>query len=212
MTDEPMTDTPPATTTSPPVKPGWQTTEFWFSTAAVALTALFASGALTNSVALAIAGMAATVLTALGYKVSRTMVKVAGALLLVLVIGGAALTTACATARPRATAGYGALLDCTAPARAPVVHDLGVALQDYARRYISGDGKTIDLAKLKADALALKGEVLGSCGLVTALAILATPKAEAARSLLAEPGPEQWREALEVVRAELGVGAVRAAG
>ena len=58
-----------------PVKPGWQTTEFWLSLAATLLSALFAAGVLTNSTALAIAGIAATILTALGYTVSRALVK-----------------------------------------------------------------------------------------------------------------------------------------
>lgn len=64
-----------ATDLTPPLKPGYKTTEFWFSLAATLLTAAFASGALTNSTALAIAGMAASILTALGYAVSRAMVK-----------------------------------------------------------------------------------------------------------------------------------------
>lgn len=66
-----MADETPTT----PAKPGYKTTEFWLKLAALLLTAVFASGALTNSTALAIAGIAATVLTALGYTVSRTMVK-----------------------------------------------------------------------------------------------------------------------------------------
>lgn len=57
------------------MKPGWKTSEFWLSTAAKLLTVLFASGALTNNVALQIAGIAASVLTALGYTVARTMLK-----------------------------------------------------------------------------------------------------------------------------------------
>jgi len=56
-------------------KPGYKTTEFWLKLAALALTAMYASGALTNSVALAIAGIAASILGALGYTVSRTLVK-----------------------------------------------------------------------------------------------------------------------------------------
>lgn len=60
----------------PPVKPGWQTTEFWERLAAVALTVMFASGILTgHDTALAIAGMAATILGSLGYTVGRSMVK-----------------------------------------------------------------------------------------------------------------------------------------
>lgn len=61
-----------------PVKPGYQTTEFWLHLAAVMLSALFASGALTNDRVLAIAGLAASVLTALGYGVQRSAIKRAG--------------------------------------------------------------------------------------------------------------------------------------
>lgn len=56
-------------------KPGWKTSEFALSIVAIALTTVYASGALTNSTALAIAGVIATVLTKLGYTVSRTIVK-----------------------------------------------------------------------------------------------------------------------------------------
>lgn len=56
-------------------KPGYKTTEFWLKLAALLLTAMYASGALTNSTALAIAGIAATILGSLGYTVSRTLVK-----------------------------------------------------------------------------------------------------------------------------------------
>jgi len=58
-------------------KPGWKTTEFWLSLSAVLLSALYASGAMTNSTMLAVAGVAASVLTALGYAVSRGMAKAA---------------------------------------------------------------------------------------------------------------------------------------
>ena len=56
-------------------KPGYRTTEFWLGAAAMLLTAMYASGAVTNSTALSIAGIAATILGALGYTVSRTLVK-----------------------------------------------------------------------------------------------------------------------------------------
>lgn len=62
-------------TDSVAVKPGWKTSEFWFKFAAITLSATFASGALTNNTALAIAGIAASMLGALGYTVSRTLVK-----------------------------------------------------------------------------------------------------------------------------------------
>lgn len=58
--------------------PGYKTTEFWLKLAAIVLTALFASGAIpTTGTAAMIAAIAATVLGALGYTVSRTIVKTA---------------------------------------------------------------------------------------------------------------------------------------
>lgn len=58
------------------VKPGFKTTEFWFTTAASILGLLFASGVLGNGTLWEqIAGIAATVLSGLGYTVSRTLVK-----------------------------------------------------------------------------------------------------------------------------------------
>lgn len=63
-----------------PVKPGYQTTEFWLKIAAIVLTALFASGAIPTSGPLAtVTAIAATMLGALGYTVSRTFAKTGGA-------------------------------------------------------------------------------------------------------------------------------------
>jgi len=56
--------------------PGWKTSEFWMKLGAMALTALFASGAIpTTGIAATVTGIAATMLGALGYTVSRTLVK-----------------------------------------------------------------------------------------------------------------------------------------
>lgn len=55
--------------------PGFRTSEFWLKTAAMVLTALFASGALTNNTAVQIAGIAANILGALGYTVARAYLK-----------------------------------------------------------------------------------------------------------------------------------------
>jgi len=61
-------------------KPGYKTTEFWLATGATLLSALFASGVLADgSLAIKIAGIAATVLGALGYAVVRGAVKKAEA-------------------------------------------------------------------------------------------------------------------------------------
>lgn len=134
----------------------------------------------------------------------------------VLLVSVGAAQPACSSWMPRerAAAGVEALIDCTAPARASVVAGLGKALIAYALKYVSGDGRTVDLAQLKADAKVLKGEAVGSCALAAALAALATPPPESARSSVAPapaPDPSAWRQALDAIRAELGVGAVKAA-
>lgn len=203
-----MSDT---TTSDTTVKPGWRTTEFWLSSAAKLLGILFASGVIGDgTVEMRIAGLAAMLLAALGYTVSRAVVKAAGIAVLVIAVGST--QPACATARPRVAAGLSALIDCTTPQRAAVVDDIGHALLGYVLKYVTGDGRSVDTAKLKADSAALKGEALASCGLVAALAILATPKPPAPPSFYAEPpspDPAVWRAALEQVRAELGVGPVK---
>lgn len=62
-----------------PVKPGYKTTEFWLSTAAGIVAALLASDAFSDSSEIGKAlGIAAVVLTSLGYTVSRTKAKAAG--------------------------------------------------------------------------------------------------------------------------------------
>jgi hypothetical protein len=58
-----------------PPKSGFKTSEFWLKIAAMLLTALFASGAVTNNTVLAVAGIAASMLGALGYTVARSLVK-----------------------------------------------------------------------------------------------------------------------------------------
>jgi hypothetical protein len=63
--------------TSPPaVKPGYKSTEWYLSLAAVLLGALTTSGLLADGTTAArIAGLAVTLLAALGYTWSRTQVK-----------------------------------------------------------------------------------------------------------------------------------------
>ena len=65
---------------TPVVKPGYKTTEFWMSVAASALAAFLASGALPEeNFGTQIAGVILSGLTALGYTVSRFVVKNAAA-------------------------------------------------------------------------------------------------------------------------------------
>ena len=59
-----------------PTKPGFKTTEFWFSTAAAVIGILFASGAIAEGSSIdTIIGMAATVLAGMGYSISRGLSK-----------------------------------------------------------------------------------------------------------------------------------------
>lgn len=82
------------TATLQPVKPGWKTTEFWLSLAAKLLGAAFATGLIGDGGEVArIAGIAAIVLTTLGYQVSRTIVKTAA--MLVLLVGLTHTQSAC---------------------------------------------------------------------------------------------------------------------
>jgi len=148
---------------------------------------------------------------------SKAMQRVASTvpMLAVLLLGAGLVASqvSCAgTARPRATAGATVAIDCTAPDIAAIVGDVGHALVGYVLKYISGDGRHVDTTKLVADLKVLKGDLLGSCGVTTALAILATPKPPGPPSFYAEPSgpdPAEWAVALAAVRAELGVGAVK---
>jgi hypothetical protein len=59
-------------------KPGWKTSEFWLSLAAVAVGALLSAGVLAaDGTTYKIAAFVASALTALGYTWSRTAVKTA---------------------------------------------------------------------------------------------------------------------------------------
>lgn len=74
----------PAPTTGPDVKPGWKTTEFWLHLAATVVGAVLASGLLPSSSKMMQAcGLAATVLSVLGYSVNRTIVKNAAQVFLI---------------------------------------------------------------------------------------------------------------------------------
>ena len=56
-------------------KPGVKTSEWWLSVAALITSALLSNGLVSNSLALQCIGGVATLLTALGYQVSRTFLK-----------------------------------------------------------------------------------------------------------------------------------------
>ena len=71
--DEPIPAAPPE---APAEKPGWQTTEFWLTLIALIVGALLSSGAVQEGTTLYQAiTFAAVILSALGYTVSRSIVK-----------------------------------------------------------------------------------------------------------------------------------------
>lgn len=58
------------------MKPGYKTTEFWLTSVAALLGLLFASGAISDGSQIdKVLGMAATVLSGMGYSVSRGLAK-----------------------------------------------------------------------------------------------------------------------------------------
>jgi hypothetical protein len=70
-----MNDTTPAIT---PVKPGYQTTEFWLTTAATLVGLMIASGIIpTSGIWPQIVGVVSSVLSSLGYSIGRSLVKAA---------------------------------------------------------------------------------------------------------------------------------------
>lgn len=96
-----------------PIKPGWQSTEFWLTLLAQLLGAVMASGLLPGGEPTKVAGIAATMLAAYGYTSKRTAIKMAGAALLLL--GLLLAAPARAEAPPAA-----ATITIAAPASAPV--------------------------------------------------------------------------------------------
>jgi len=64
------------TETSVAVRPGYKTTEFWLSCAAMIMSQLYASGVIGDGgTASKIAALVASVLTALGYTIARGKAK-----------------------------------------------------------------------------------------------------------------------------------------
>lgn len=167
MTNTPDTDPPEHLSSTvelaaAPVKPGYRTTEFWLKIAAFALTALFASGAIpTTGPVATVTAIAATMLGALGYTVSRTLVKNASVILLLLVVGLAVSASACgATSKAAGKTALVDAVDCTAPDRAALEAQFGPTVEQALQRAIGLDGK-IDLPSLNQIGASL--EVDGWC-------------------------------------------------
>lgn len=186
----------------PSTKPGYRTTEFWLKVAALLLTALFASGAIpTSGPAATITAIAATMLGALGYTVSRSFVKAAAILLVIMLGGGSQLGC---TAAQRTATGH-AVIDCTA-ANGAAIGDTATSMRGSC---LTPAGAT-DWGCVKSKAIAA-GLAIGGCAfLEVALAPPAAGKASAAAEVAPPVG---GRVAFESYRASTAGGAAfRTAG
>lgn len=161
-----------------PVKPGWQTTEFWLSTAAKLLGILFAAGVIGAGTQLErIAGLAAAVLAQLGYTVSRGQVKAAASMLIAVVLGSAVMSQTACISRAQVSSGAGAALNCEAPNVKSLLADLVPLAIAQVEKWISGSG-TVDTTGLKGDLSAIKSDA-AKCALDAAVAILTAPASPA---------------------------------
>lgn len=176
MTEPDKTETATATDNSATVttttKPGYKTTEFYLSLLATLLTALFASGVFTSSTSLAIAGMAATVLTALGYKVTRAMVKMAGLVLLVGLATSSQL--GCSTLRDSGTRVAGDVVDCMKPDAKAAISELAPAFRDIVKNATGNNGR-VDWAPVRAAAAPLKSAAT-RCAFTAVIAEVLRPR------------------------------------
>lgn len=130
---------------------------------------------------------------------------VLGSVLTATVVGFAA--AGCATARPVAGEIIAAELDCTSAAMVDTAKSLGNVAQAYLVSKVSGDGRTVDTAAVKADMRAL-GSKAWSCAMSVALGVIL---GQSSMRTLADAGPD-WRGALAEVKGELGVTTVKLPG
>ena len=128
--------TPTGSTDTKSVKPGWKTTEFWLALVAKLLGALFAAGMLGDGSEVSrVAGLAAIVLTSLGYSVSRAQVKAAATLALVFFF--ARYSAACTQVKAEGQT----VLDCAHLNSAQsAISEFGPLAASVAFNAVNGDG------------------------------------------------------------------------
>lgn len=197
----------PSPASSPaPVKPGWKTSEFSGHAAAMLLTLVFASGLLTSSTAIQIAGIAAAWLGSLGYTVNRTLLKAGAALLLVGLL--TAPQVACsASSRQREASAIAGFMSCEASSFPPSTLSDATTLAIAEITHRIGGGGAVDGNALKADARPLKSNLL-MCAWDAAVAALTSapkpPAPGAPASATMAIDRDQLKATWADVRAELG--------
>jgi hypothetical protein len=154
---------------SAPIRPGWKTSEFWLSTAAMLAGSLMAAGTFDGTPFDRVLGAILAVLATLGYSASRAKAKrprkaesgavellPALAMSFVAVAGGLAMW-ACApvTEQTRATAGH--VVDCTADEFRAHAADLATRIGASIDEHTAPDG-TLDESAIGEDLAALVTE------------------------------------------------------
>jgi hypothetical protein len=154
---------------SAPIRPGWKTSEFWLSTAAMLAGSLMAAGTFDGTPFDRVLGAIMAVLATLGYSASRAKAKrprkhEAGAVELlpalamsfVAVAGGLAMWACAPVAeQTRATAGH--VVDCTADEFRAHAADLATRIAASIDENTAPDG-TLDEAAIGEDLAALVTE------------------------------------------------------
>lgn len=137
------------------IKPGWMTTEFFGSWAVKILGALMVSGIFGDgSTAQRGIGAALALLGFFGYTYSRTLIKTAGAGLLVLALLAGGTQTACGATSKAALADA---VDCTTADRVKLEGQFGPTVEQAILRATGGDGK-IDLPSLNVIGRSLEAD------------------------------------------------------
>lgn len=215
-TDTNPTDTPTAIT------PGWKTTEFRLKVAAFILTALYASGVIpTSGIAATLMAIGATMLGALGYTVSRTFVKTAGALFLVFLFASAPMLASCATVKAGASAvGAGAkaaeakVVKCAKADAGPIALAFGQLALQATMSYAATGSVNFDSIEHSAEESAkAQGVAIAGCAFKPVLELIAklfpSTVARGAQGLLAPPDiGEQANAALARFKAAHGIAVI----
>jgi hypothetical protein len=154
---------------SAPIRPGWKTSEFWLSTAAMLAGSLMAAGTFDGTPFDRVLGAILAVLATLGYSASRAKAKrprkhEAGAVellpalalaILAVVVGAALWACAPVAEQTRATAGH--VVDCTADEFRAHAADLAARITASIDRHTAPDG-TLDEAAIGEDLAAMVTE------------------------------------------------------
>jgi hypothetical protein len=214
MTEPTKTETAEATPASATVttttKPGHKTTEFALGLLAIILTALYTTGAIpTDGPWAKLAAIGATVLTAIGYTVSRTLVKTAA--MLALFVLATSSQVGCAETKGAVGRVAGDVVDCMKPDATAAIGELAPAFRDIVKN-ATGDNGKIDWAPVKTVASPLKSAATRCAfSAVIAEVLRPHPKAGAPQSSALEADPVDVLAGYRAIKSTWGGGTYKLA-